>query len=134
MKRLSKEAILYLVFGILTTMIDYVAALGLYRLTEKSILSNTLAWTIAVLFAFVTNKRYVFCSQCESVQKAGKEFADFLVSRLLTLGLSDVLISAGIELSIPFAVSKIISSVVSIVGNYILSKLFVFSKKHTDKA
>lgn len=129
MRKLSKEAFLYLAFGILTTLIDYAFALGIYEATQKTVFSNTIAWIFAVLFAYITNKQYVFSSKCGSLSEAGKEFADFLFSRLTTLVISNVLIYICTLFSVPFAVSKIASSIVSITGNYILSKWFVFRKK-----
>ena len=81
MKKLSKEVILYLIFGISTTIINIVMFQMLRQLNISIIISNTIAWFISVLFAYMTNKRYVF----ESKNESKSEIVLFFSSRLFSL-------------------------------------------------
>ena len=126
-----KEQILYLFFGCLTTLISLVVYYGL----TLSILdatnafelqvANILSWICGFLFAYVTNRKYVFASN----NKKGKEFLLFFLSRISTLIL-DMLIMFVFVTVLKFndAIFKIISQVAVIVINYILSKIVVFKK------
>ena len=126
-----KEQILYLFFGGLTTLISLVVYYGL----TLSILdatnafelqvANILSWICGFLFAYVTNRKYVFASN----NKKGKEFLLFFLSRISTLIL-DMLIMFVFVTVLKFndAIFKIISQVAVIVINYILSKIVVFKK------
>ena len=92
--------------------------------------SNIIAWILSVLFAFVTNKIYVFDSRNYTVPVVLRELIDFTVSRgatgLLDLGLMYLFVSViGIE----DMISKIIINIIVIILNYILSKIYVFKDK-----
>ena len=129
LEKLSKETIMYLIFGVFTTAVDYVSALILFHFTEKEILSNTIAWVIAVLFAYITNKLFVFESKSFDKSVLTKEIHSFVGSRVATLIGSTLIIGLCNIIHLHFAISKLASSFFAIVGNYILSKLFVFKNK-----
>ncbi|MBP1890145.1 putative flippase GtrA [Clostridium moniliforme] len=126
-----KEQILYIVFGVLTTAINIVSffictrAFGLGVMT-----SNIIAWITSVLFAFVTNKIYVFNSRNYSIKFVLKELFDFTVSRgatgALDMGLMYLFISV---IHMEDMISKIIINIIVIILNYVLSKLYVFRKR-----
>lgn len=124
---MKSEISLYLVFGLMTTAI----AVGGYGLLIWMGLhyfyATTLSWLAAVLFAFVTNRKYVFQSQAKTVNQISKEAIAFLMSRVgtwvfETVGLIFLIDGIGMGQMLP----KYIMSVVVIVMNYILSKLVVF--------
>lgn len=124
---MKSEISLYLVFGLMTTAI----AVGGYGLLIWMGLhyfyATTLSWLAAVLFAFVTNRRYVFQSQAKTVNQISKEAMAFLMSRVgtwvfETVGLIFLIDGIGMGQMLP----KYIMSVVVIVMNYVLSKLVVF--------
>ncbi len=137
--RKYKEIILYLVFGGLTTVVGfgtYFAILGIARLCgieayyAVRIIAQILQWVLAVLFAYVTNKKFVF--QYESRNEA-KTLVSFGTARLASLG-ADTLVTFGAVALLggnPFAdlIGKIAAAVVVIVMNYVLSKWIVFRKK-----
>lgn len=129
LKKLSKETLMYLIFGVLTTAIDYISALIMFYFTEKEFLSNTVAWIIAVIFAYITNKLFVFESKSFDKNIISKEFPSFVGSRVATLIGSTIIIWMCNLIHMQFFISKFASSVFAIVGNYVLSKLFVFKKK-----
>ena len=126
-----KEQILYIVFGVLTTAINIIAFFVCSRLMNLGLIpSNIIAWILSVLFAFVTNKIYVFNSKNYNFSVVLRELIDFIISRgatgILDLGLMYLFVSViGIE----DMISKIVINIIVIILNYILSKLYVFKNK-----
>lgn len=129
-----KEIINYLIIGVLTTVVSLVTfyivrILFLTNDTQLDIqISNIISWFFAVLFAFITNKKYVF----ESKKKGKENLAEmikFYLSRISTL-----LIDMGVmwlltaPLNINDKISKIIVQFIIVVLNYVFSKIFVFNK------
>ena len=128
--RKNKQLLLYLFFGICTTAINTICYWLLYdALTLSNIVSTILAWLAAVLFAFVTNKVFVFESKRTNTTDRLNEVISFFGCRLLT-GILDVAIMA-------FAVDmlqwngllwKLISNIIVTIINYIASKYLIFRK------
>lgn len=126
MNKLSKEIVLYLIFGIATTIINIVMFNMLRRIDFNILISNTIAWFISVLFAYMTNKRYVF----ESKNEDKSEIFLFFSSRFFSLILDNICILLLIKvLLINELYSKIFVNIVVIIINYLLSKLVVFKEK-----
>ena len=122
-----REVLMYLVFGGLTTLVNIVAFFILRKLSVSVYISNLIAWVVAVLFAFITNKLFVFESKDKG--KIGKEIISFFGFRILSLGVdmgAMYLLLQVINTGEVFA--KIIANVLVIILNYIFSKLFVFKK------
>ena len=122
-----KMPILYIFFGGLTTLINIVVySLCYYFYHIDNVPSNIIAWILAVVFAFVTNKIYVFESKSKSILY---ELCTFFACRagtgLLDLGIMylSVDILAWNEL-----LMKILSNVIVIVLNYVFSKVIIFKK------
>lgn len=127
-----KDIILYLIFGGLTTVVNFIVYFimtDLFKVFE--ILSNGVAWFISVLFAYITNKLYVFESKTSTFRKMLKEFISFFLSRAFTGILFDILLFSLMfnVFKINDIVTKFIVQIVVIVSNYIFSKLIVFRKK-----
>lgn len=131
-----KELLLYLLFGGLTTLVSW----GSYALFELGGLSvagaNALSWVCAVLFAFFTNKLFVFASRSWRplilLREAGEFFGARLVTGLLTMAGVPLLMRIGLDQSIfgvDGMVAKIAMSVLEVLLNYIVSKLVIFKKK-----
>jgi putative flippase GtrA len=126
-----KEALLYLFFGVLTTLINIVV---FYLFTEiitlDELVANVIAWIIAVLFAYVTNRIWVFSSHCATKAAFIKEILSFYGGRIFTLLVEEGILLIFIKLlSLNALAVKIVAQVVIIVLNYVISKLFVFKKK-----
>ena len=129
-----KEPLLYLFFGGLTTLISiFVFWLfnGPFGLNE--LVANLISWVLAVLFAFLTNKTWVF-------QSGGQEkgflslMLSFYAGRLVTLGVEELLLLVFITwLGFNSMAVKIVAQVVVIVLNYVISKLLVFRDKGEKK-
>ena len=123
-----KQIILYLIFGVCTTVINTVCYWLLYDvLSWSNLLSTVLAWLAAVIFAFVTNKRYVFESKKSGIHEQLTEFASFFSCRILT-GILDVVIMAVAVDMLKWngLVWKLISNIIVTVLNYIASKFLIF--------
>ncbi len=118
----------YGVFGVLTTLINVVTyAICYERFQFLNVVSNMIAWTLAVLFAFITNKLYVFESKSMKKKTFFREFVKFTVARLATGGLDLGIMFVGVDMMRgPALIFKVISNVIVIILNYVLSRLVVF--------
>ena len=132
-----KEIINYLIFGVLTTIVSLVT----YYICVYTILApdnavqlqiaNVISWIISVAFAYITNRKFVF----ESKEKNKiKEASKFVTSRIATLLMDMAIMYVGVTLlRFNDKIMKLISQVVVIVMNYILSKILVFKKEKNNK-
>ena len=131
------EIINYLVVGVLTTVVSLVSfyIVRLFIFTHNTQLhiqiANIISWILSVLFAFITNKKYVFKSSKKGKDKL-KEMIKFYLSRLTTLVID--MLTMWILTSIIHIndkIAKLIVQVILVILNYIFSKLFVF--KNSEK-
>ncbi len=125
------DIISYLFFGVLTTVVNYVVSLPLhYRLELSATVSNAIAWVVAVAFAYLTNKPFVFKSHDWSAKTVVPELMKFVSCRIASLLLEEVILFVSVDwLSGSFLVWKLVTSVLVVILNYIGSKLLVFTKK-----
>lgn len=136
-KLLNKETVLYLVFGVLTTAVNFIVYFPLYFLFKQplgeAVAVNTatpLAWFFAVLFAFITNKFFVFESKTTEKKLLLKEITAFFGGRLFSLLFEQVWNNVTIlRLGMNAIIAKLIAQIVIIVMNYFISKLLVFTNK-----
>lgn len=130
MKKLcSREGITYIIFGFLTTAVDWLAYTALWAMGADYTVSTALSWSAAVFFAFVTNKFFVFQSLNVKLGYLWKEFVSFVACR----GATGVFTMAGMVVMVGMLhwnefFGKLVVSAVSLVLNYIMSKLFIFKK------
>ena len=127
-----KEIINYLFFGGCTTVVNFIS----YYIPARvfgvdEIISNIIAWCISVLFAYITNKLFVFSSKTNNFVGILKEMFSFIFARLFTGALCDVgLFALMIDvLGINDIISKITTQILVVVLNYVFSKLIIFKKK-----
>ncbi len=129
----NKEIINYLIIGVLTTIVSLVS----YYLLTITILdplnvielqiANIISWILSVLFAYVTNRKYVFASKNKNIKK---EISKFVSSRLTTLFIDMLLMALFVSiLNFNDKIIKLIVQIIVIVLNYIFSKLFVFKEQ-----
>lgn len=122
----KKEILKYGMNGVLTTLINYLVFYILYKLHISYLIANTLAWCVAVIIAYFTNRLWVF----KSNKKVMKEFLSFTSLRLVTLLVENVLLFVCISLmSFPTPLSKCIISMITILGNYIICHKVIFLKE-----
>jgi len=128
-KFVNRETVSYLIFGVLTTAVDWLVYPVMRWFDHSVAVSTAIAWAVAVLFAFVTNKLFVFRSFTLRPDKLGKEFVSFVSCRALT-GLFTVLAMVFIADVMGWNewLGKVAVSAISLVLNYIFSKLFIFKK------
>ncbi len=125
-----KEQILYILFGGFTTVVNIVTfTLCADVLNMGTYIANLIAWILSVLFAYITNKLWVFESKTTDIKSLVREITTFTGARLLTLGFDMVIMYVGIDLfHLNKLLMKIVANVVVIVSNYVFSKLFIFKK------
>lgn len=129
--RKYKELLMYGIFGVLTTVINIVTYTILYnQLGVSNVVSNVIAWILSVLFAYVTNKIWVFESKSVELKVLLYEMGAFFGCRLATglLDLAIMYVTVDV-LALNSTLMKCISNVIVIVANYIFSKLVIFKKK-----
>ena len=131
-----QEIINYLIVGVLTTVVSIVTyfLFSLILDIENNILfilANVLSWICAVIFAYITNKKFVFNTTTSNKKEEIKVFSMFVSSRITTLliELAFMFITVKVIL-INDKIAKVIAQFIVIILNYILSKLFVFKKKN----
>jgi len=136
-KLLSKEVILYLVFGVLTTLVNIIVFTLLYRtLGVGTVASNVAAWVLSVLFAYVTNRTFVFESKAAGAKAVIIEAIGFFSGRIMTGLLDTVIIYVSVDiLAMDDLVMKILSNVLVVILNYVISKFIVFrGKQNVEEA
>lgn len=156
-KIVNKETVLYVVFGVLTTLVNFVAfklfTMAFDKLVSSQLgvhISNVLAWVLAVVFAYVTNKLFVFESKSWAGRVLAKEIPSFVAARLFSLGVEELGLIIFVNLlhfdskvfRIPLInfdlsgemTAKIILAVVVVILNYFFSKLVIFKNKKAPES
>ena len=129
------EIINYLIFGALTTVVTIItyAIFTSTFLSAKTALdiqiANVLSWIIAVTFAYLTNRKFVFKSKAQGTKRA-KEIINFFLARISSLIIEMLFMYITVTLlSYNDLICKVIAQVIVIVFNYICSKLIIFKKE-----
>lgn len=131
-----KEMILYLVFGVLTTALNYfVYFIFVVPLGVHYEISNCIAWVAGVIFAYFTNRSVVFNSQARGIKKKLIEAGEFVAARLFSLVAEMLILWLLIDIFPLFPnedwnnlIAKFIGAVVVVILNYIASKFVIFKK------
>ncbi|MDO1604866.1 GtrA family protein [Lactobacillus sp. YT155] len=123
-----KEMIDYIIFGIATTLVNYlVFAFFTILVPINYQVANVIGWFISVVFAYVTNKLYVFQSKSWEPSIVVKEITSFGAARVFSLGVEAVILFVGITLmGGNKQIVKLIDNVIIVIINYVFSKLFIF--------
>lgn len=130
-----KSFLMYGIFGVLTTLVN----IGVYTVCYRkvgigNIFSNILAWLIAVSFAFITNKVWVFESKEFTRKKVIYEIFTFFLCRLSTGGIDLLFMYISVDrLQHRAVIMKCISNIIVIILNYLASKLVIFRKNRSKK-
>ena len=125
-----KDILIYLIFGLLTTLVNYLVYLPCYNFWGLSAsVSNVIAWAVAVAFAYLTNKPFVFRSHDWSRAAVIPELMKFVGSRVFSGFLETGIIFLTVDiLALNGNVMKLLTSVLVVILNYVSSKLLVFKK------
>ena len=124
------DILVYLFFGVLTTAVNYAVYLPCFNLLGLSAaLSNVIAWVAAVVFAYLTNKPFVFRSHDWSAGTVVPELTKFIGSRVASGVLETVIIVVTVDCLLWNGnVMKLVTAVLVVILNYAASKLLVFRK------
>lgn len=130
-----KSVISYLFFGVLTTIVNIVTYnLLYYKFGVTNVVSNIVAWVLAVLFAYITNKLYVFNSKSWEIDYLLREIALFFSARLLTGIIDTAIMYMVVDLMNQEAfVWKLLTNVIVVVLNYLASKFIIFKDRDKEK-
>ena len=125
------DLLAYLVFGVLTTAVNYLIYLPCYNLLQlPAVVSNLIAWVGAVAFAYLTNKPFVFRSHDWSAKTVIPELTKFVSCRVASGAAESAILWITVDiLGWNGNLWKLVTSVLVVVLNYIGSKLVVFRKK-----
>lgn len=130
MYRKYEEGINYLIFGFLAFVLNYV----LYFLFSSMLhmhymVATALSWVLTVVFAYWTNRTFVFKSQNKAAASVVREFVSFIGARVATEVLEIVLMYLMVDvLTINDKISKLVCQTIVILANYVLSKIWIFKK------
>lgn len=126
-----KEMLLYVLFGGLTTVLS----IGIFALLNVALglnehISNIISWIFAVMFAFFTNRIWVFSAVTKNTGGFIMQMLKFYGGRLVTLGVEELIILIFItKLNFNSMLIKVFAQIVIIILNYVISKCFVFKRK-----
>lgn len=133
-----EEIIAYLIVGVLNTLVSWAAwFICAYTVLDAQVVWQNVAlsmisWVVGVVFGYFMNRKYVFKSHEPNILK---EFLQFSGGRVSTGILDPVMMVLMVNIMhIHEGFSKIVVSGFVMVGNYIISKLFVFKKKDTSQS
>ena len=126
-----RSILIYLIFGVLTTAVNYLVYIPCLNLLGlKASVSNVIAWCVAVLFAFLTNKPFVFESKDWSAKTVVPEFTKFVGTRVASGLLETLILLVAVDmLGWNGVIWKLVPNVIVVILNYIGSKLLVFRRK-----
>lgn len=145
-KILNRETVLYIIFGVATTAVNYVVFYLLYNILwnqSRSLAANAAAFVAAVIFAFVVNKLFVFESKSWSMDTLKREIPSFLAARIGSFGIEEAglflcekVLKLGGVIAITLGgvaldwitVVKVALAFVVVALNYVFCKLFIFKK------
>ncbi len=144
-----KEVILYVVFGVLTTLVNFATFWLFTKILGEDLylLNNAIAWIVSVIFAYITNKIWVFDSKSFNFKILVKEITSFVVARLFSFGVEELgiwlfvdVLSFGERAFTIFGftitgqmVAKVFLAVIVVIMNYFFSKFIIFAKKKDSK-
>ena len=125
------DIVTYLFFGVLTTVVNYIIYLPAYNLLGLSAsVSNVLSWAVAVAFAYLTNKPFVFKSHDWSKETVIPELTKFVSCRIASGAMETVILLVAVDiLGWNGNLWKLLTQVLVVVLNYVFSKLIVFRKR-----
>ena len=129
------EYILYIVFGILTTTINFITYFIFTKVIGFStVTSNLIATAISIIFAYITNKLFVFNSKRNNLGDLITELIKFVNARIFTGLLDTLFVFIGVDcIRVNDFVVKTISCIIVVILNYIISKVIIFNKQEDSK-
>lgn len=123
-----KRIILYVAFGVATTFVNiFMYYICMNMIHFSNILSNIIAWFFAVLFAYLTNRKWVFDSNVEDHIGIVREVFSFFFCRVLTGAIDLMIMNLLVDcMHFPNMGVKLLANLIVILTNYVASRLFIF--------
>lgn len=125
-KKAGREIMMYLIAGILTTIVNFAVYYAMIFMHVNYKMANTAAFLVSVIFAFVVNKKYVFLSNKGIWEELARFFAGRVFTYLLDIGTMVVMVEI---LSVGQYGAKVWANGVVMVSNYIISKFWIFKQQ-----
>lgn len=134
MYKKHEEGINYLIFGFLAFVLNYILYYLFADIVHMHYMAATaLSWLLTVVFAYWTNRTYVFKSRNKDKQSIWKEFVSFIGARVATEALEVVLMYVLVDLAgVNDKISKLVCQTLVILANYVLSKVWIFKGKNSS--
>ena len=130
-----EEIINYLIIGVLTTIVNlavkYALLFTVLNASDATQLqiAVVISWIVACLFAYITNRKWVFHTQAKGFKENFKEFCKFIAGRAFTMFIEFFGCMILFKTPIPAIISKLTVNVIVIILNFFISKFFAFKKK-----
>lgn len=125
----TREATLYIAFGVLTTLVNLVSFYIMVDILKwEANISNVIAIILAILVAYITNKKMVFHSETKTFKEKVVEFVKFMLGRAVTMIIEFVGGFVLFKLPISNIISKVFLTFIVIILNFFISKFLVFKK------
>ena len=130
-KLLNREVIMYIIFGIATTLVNLIISFILEGIVKiDGAIASAIGIIASIIFAYFTNRKWVFNTEAKGLKENAKEFGKFVLGRAFSM----VIEQGGVilfysNMNLPFIPVKIALTVVVIILNYFFSKFFAFTKK-----
>jgi len=123
----NKTPIMFIIFGVLTTIVNIFAYVFFVEFFEINyLISNIIAWFISIVFAYITNRKWVFESKSKKILN---EFILFLSGRISSGIIDSLLMFISVDIFVfNDLISKIVIGIIVVIFNYIFSKFIVFKK------
>ena len=126
---MGREVFMYLLFGGLTTVINIIVYYSGALIGLSTAVANFIANVVSILFAYVTNRKFVFESKATTNKEKWEEFGKFISARMATFVMDMVLMVVLVDLlHFNNLICKILVNILVIILNYVFSKIFVFKK------
>lgn len=134
-----REGMRYIVFGALATLVNIVFSSLFYYLVFKTLpekprsdYSNSVGIGLAMAFAYLTNKLFVFDSKTEGIKALLKEMASFVGCRLITAVVEVLMMRVTVVYwHLNYVLMKIVTNIVVMILNFVFSKIFIFKKENS---
>lgn len=134
-KFLNKEVMMYILFGVLTTLVNLIISFILEGIVHiDGAIASAIGILSSVLFAYFTNRKWVFNTEAKGFKENLKEFVKFILGRAVTM----IIEQGGVVIfysymKMPFMPVKISLTIIVIILNFFFSKFFAFTKKDEEK-
>lgn len=130
-KVMTREVIFYVIFGVLTTIVNIVSTYAFNELLHiEGAIASALGIILSILFAYFSNRKLVFNSKAKGFKENLKEFGKFMLGRAATMVIEEGgVILFNTIMHWPLMPVKIVLTIIVIIANFFISKFFAFKNK-----